>query len=136
LAAGEFEFPARRPDYRPTTRCIAARIFLSKRTKIDAFEEPLTLPSSTGEIAMWSGKEDDRGRFKTPPLSEVDRTSPYMHDGSKASLEEVVNFYDDGARPKPNLRYRDPSAWPDRRREEGAGQLLTVAVGTSAGGTQ
>jgi cytochrome c peroxidase len=50
-----------------------------------------------------SGKEDDRGRFKTPTLREVDRTSPYMHDGSKASLEDVVNFYDDGARPNPHL---------------------------------
>ena len=26
-----------------------------------------------------------------------------MHDGSKATLEEVVNFYDDGGRPNPNL---------------------------------
>jgi cytochrome c peroxidase len=50
-----------------------------------------------------SGKEKDRGRFKTPTLREVDRTSPYMHDGSKATLEDVVNFYDDGGRPNPNL---------------------------------
>ena len=26
-----------------------------------------------------------------------------MHDGSKATLEDVVNFYDDGGRPNPNL---------------------------------
>ena len=25
-----------------------------------------------------------------------------MHDGSKATLEDVVNFYDDGGRPNPN----------------------------------
>ena len=50
-----------------------------------------------------SGSENDRGRFKTPTLREVDRTSPYMHDGSKATLEDVVNFYDDGGRPNPNL---------------------------------
>lgn len=55
-----------------------------------------------GHFAV-SGRETDRGRFKTPTLREVDRTSPYMHDGSKATLEDVVNFYDDGGRPNPNL---------------------------------
>ena len=55
-----------------------------------------------GHFAV-SGKEDDRGRFKTPTLREVERSSPYMHDGSKATLEDVVNFYDDGGRPNPNL---------------------------------
>ena len=55
-----------------------------------------------GHFAV-SGAEEHRGRFKTPTLREVERTSPYMHDGSKATLEEVVNFYDDGGRPNPNL---------------------------------
>ncbi|MGH9238109.1 MAG: cytochrome-c peroxidase [Vicinamibacterales bacterium] len=50
-----------------------------------------------------SGRNEDRGRFKTPTLREVARTSPYMHDGSKATLEDVVNFYDEGGRPNPNL---------------------------------
>jgi len=55
-----------------------------------------------GHFAV-SGKEEDRGRFKTPTLREVDRTFPYMHDGSKATLADVVNFYNDGGRPNPNL---------------------------------
>jgi cytochrome c peroxidase len=38
----------------------------------------------------------DRGRFRTPTLREVSRTPPYMHDGSVATLEEVVEFYDRG----------------------------------------
>ena len=45
----------------------------------------------------------DRGKFKTPTLREVSRTAPYMHDGSLATLEDVVKFYSDGARPNPNL---------------------------------
>jgi cytochrome c peroxidase len=36
------------------------------------------------------------GAFKTPTLREVDRTSPYMHDGSFATLEDVVDYYDRG----------------------------------------
>jgi cytochrome c peroxidase len=38
-----------------------------------------------------TSKEEDRGRFKTPTLREVAHTFPYMHDGSKATLEEVVS---------------------------------------------
>ncbi|MFN8066357.1 MAG: cytochrome c peroxidase [Vicinamibacterales bacterium] len=50
-----------------------------------------------------TGKPEDRGAFKTPTLREVGRTAPYMHDGSLATLEEVVDYYDRGGRPNPNL---------------------------------
>ena len=50
-----------------------------------------------------------RGAFKTPTLREVTRTAPYMHDGSLATLEEVVDFYNRGGRPNPNL---DPDMHP------------------------
>jgi cytochrome c peroxidase len=38
----------------------------------------------------------DRGGFKTPTLREINRTAPYMHDGSLKTLEEVVDYYDKG----------------------------------------
>src|SRR5581483_1776554 len=38
----------------------------------------------------------DHGAFKTPTLREVARTSPYMHDGSLDTLEDVVEHYDLG----------------------------------------
>ena len=34
--------------------------------------------------------------FKVPGLREVALTAPYFHDGSAASLEEVIDFYDRG----------------------------------------
>ena len=40
-----------------------------------------------------SKSERDRGSFKTPTLREVARTAPYMHDGSLATLADVVEFY-------------------------------------------
>ncbi len=55
-----------------------------------------------GRFAV-SGKDEDRGAFKTPTLREVARTAPYMHDGSLATLEAVVDFYSDGGRSNPNL---------------------------------
>jgi cytochrome c peroxidase len=39
----------------------------------------------------------DRGRFKTPSLRGLALTAPYMHDGSLATLEDVVGFYSRGA---------------------------------------
>ena len=43
--------------------------------------------------------EAHRGAFKTPTLYNVALTGPYMHDGSVATLEEVVEFYDQGGGP-------------------------------------
>ena len=45
----------------------------------------------------------DKGRFKTPTLREIHRTAPYMHDGSEATLEDVVEFYVKGSIANPYL---------------------------------
>jgi cytochrome c peroxidase len=45
-----------------------------------------------------TGKPEDKGAFKTPTLREITRTAPYMHDGSLATLEEVIDFYDGGGK--------------------------------------
>ncbi|HQR33009.1 MAG TPA: cytochrome c peroxidase [Blastocatellia bacterium] len=41
-------------------------------------------------------REDGFGMFKTPGLRNVERTAPYMHHGAFKTLEEVVEFYNDG----------------------------------------
>jgi len=40
--------------------------------------------------------EADRGKFRTPSLRELKYTPPYMHNGAFFTLEEVVDFYDQG----------------------------------------
>lgn len=40
--------------------------------------------------------------FKTPSLREISRRSPYMHDGSLATLEAVVEHYDHGGVDRPS----------------------------------
>jgi len=51
-------------------------------------------------VAWRDGKLADMGagagRFKTPTLREITLTAPYMHDGSLATLRDVVEFYDAG----------------------------------------
>jgi cytochrome c peroxidase len=44
-----------------------------------------------------------KGAFKTPTLRDVARRGPYMHDGSLATLEDVVEFYDRGGNKNPYL---------------------------------
>lgn len=45
----------------------------------------------------------DKGAFKTSTLREISLTAPYMHDGSRETLEEVVEFYDQGGHRNPYL---------------------------------
>jgi cytochrome c peroxidase len=40
-----------------------------------------------------TGKSEDLYKFRTPSLRNVARTGPYMHDGSRKTLTEVVEFY-------------------------------------------
>jgi len=47
--------------------------------------------------------EKDTGAFKTPTVRNVTLSPPYMHDGSLATLEEVVAWYDKGGHPNPSL---------------------------------
>ena len=46
-----------------------------------------------------TGRSQDRWKYLTPGLRNIAITEPYMHDGSMASLEEVIQFYDDGGFP-------------------------------------
>lgn len=50
-----------------------------------------------------TGKDEDKGAFKTPTLRDVASTAPYMHDGSETTLEQVVAFYNGGGNPNDNL---------------------------------
>jgi len=46
---------------------------------------------------------NDIGAFKTPGLRNVAVTAPYMHDGSLATLWDVMDHYNKGGVPNPNL---------------------------------
>ena len=47
--------------------------------------------------------EKDKGAFKTPTIRNVALSAPYMHDGSLATLEEVVAHYNKGGDKTPWL---------------------------------
>ncbi len=47
--------------------------------------------------------KSDMYRFRTPSLRNVAVTAPYMHNGSLATLDDVIRFYDRGGVPHPGL---------------------------------
>jgi hypothetical protein len=57
---------------------------------------------ATGEVvqttdpgrAMVTGKWNDIGKFKGPVLRALAARPPYFHDGSAATLADVIKFYD------------------------------------------
>ena len=71
--------------------------------------------SDEGRWVVTKGTSDrgqadtDRGRFKTPTVREVTKHPPYMHDGSVATLREVVELYNRGGDKNP---YLDPKMTP------------------------
>lgn len=51
-------------------------------------------PKTSPGIVEFTGEPRDAGRFRTPSLRNVAVTAPYMHDGSIATLHEVLrNHY-------------------------------------------
>lgn len=52
----------------------------------------------TGRFQV-TGNAEDLGAFKTPTLRDVALHAPYMHDGSMATLEEVMDHYNKGGTP-------------------------------------
>jgi cytochrome c peroxidase len=54
-------------------------------------------PDNTG-LAVMTGERRDMGRFKAPSLRNIALTAPYMHDGSIATLDEVLDHYARGGR--------------------------------------
>lgn len=76
--------------------------------------------------ARITGNPAHNGMFKSPTLLNIELTAPYMHDGRFATLEEVVDFYNEEVHLSPtldvNMNIKDDSG-PNRRFENGIRKL-------------
>lgn len=68
-------------------------------------EHPLLAQPDTG---------GGRFRFRTPSLRNVALTAPYMHNGTLATLQDVLRFYDEGRSRNPNVADRGGRGRRDR----------------------
>ncbi len=55
-------------------------------------------PEPNRGVFELSARATDMGKFRAPSLRNVEVTAPYMHDGSVATLAEVLKFYAAGGR--------------------------------------
>ncbi|MBK9329721.1 MAG: cytochrome-c peroxidase [Sphingobacteriales bacterium] len=54
-------------------------------------------------LGKFTGNPSDNGRFKIPALRNLAFSNPYMHDGRFATLDEVIDFYNEGPKGSPTL---------------------------------
>lgn len=87
-------------------------IFKGKGNCVDCHDGPNFTDDSFHNIGVGdddpgryaiTGNPNMKGAFKTPGLRNIIFSAPYLHDGSAASLEEVIDFYNKGGEPNPNL---------------------------------
>jgi len=79
---------------------------LVKEGKLDQRKlDELALNPAYSELGRFlvTFNRKDIGAFKTPTLRNVELTAPYMHDGSEATLLDVIEFYNRGGNENPNL---------------------------------
>lgn len=85
-----------------------ARDFLKLIRSGKSVDEAVLADVKISELGRFAVTSDltDMGAFKTPTLRNIEKTFPYMHDGSLKTLEEVVIFYNEGGRLSP----KDPES--------------------------
>ncbi len=89
----------------------------------DAKLDELALTTDMSELGrfMVTKEKSDIGAFRTPSITNVGVTGPYMHDGSLATLWDVVDHYNKGG--EANL-YLDGGIEPLKLSETQVNQLV------------
>lgn len=80
------------PEHLIDPRIAATRRFVAK---VYHYEDYRNLAEDPGRYLITKDKKDWKA-FKTPTLREISRTAPYMHNGIFATLDEVIDFFDQG----------------------------------------
>jgi cytochrome c peroxidase len=94
--------------FNTTARC--SKCHTGWRFTDDSFHDIGVAGADQGRGVLFKDIPVMQHAFKTPTLRDADRRAPYMHDGSVATLADVVDFYDRGGDAK-----RD-SLSPDMKR--------------------
>ena len=98
----------------PTRRVqLAPGVFVERQDDI-----PTPRVSDLGRYEA-TGRPQDRWKFRTPSLRNSAVTSPYMHDGSLATLAKVIEFYNAGGVPNEGLdpRIRALDLTPEQKQD-------------------
>ena len=83
------------PEFQSDPRVAATRRFVAK---LNHYEDFRNLQEDPGRYLITKDKKDWRA-FKTPTLRDISKTGPYMHNGVFETLEDVIDFMDQGGGP-------------------------------------
>jgi cytochrome c peroxidase len=100
---------------------LAARARAAARDKSGESLAALSKHERAGDLGRFltTGNILDIGAFRTPSLRNVELTAPYFHDGSAATLEDVVRFYVQGGKKNPNRDWQlEPVALTEGEQQE------------------
>lgn len=115
-------------DYTDRVPELAGAFLTAKSQGMDVDVEVLTDPNSS-HLGRFTISEDlaEIGAFKTPTLRNIAITDPYMHDGSIATLREVVEHYNNGvvcAQCHPNAANTHPETYPKFQKQLGKVSMM------------
>jgi cytochrome c peroxidase len=88
--------------FSPQTNCATCH-GTTNFTAPGARNNGLDLVYEDNGLGLVTGNPQDNGLFKVNSLRNVAATAPYMHDGRFATLAEVIEHYNSGVQPHPNL---------------------------------
>lgn len=71
---------------------------IARNTGLYSLNDAGEYPNSVPGMVEFTGKKTDHGKFRIPSLRNIALTAPYMHDGSLATLDEVLDHYAQGGR--------------------------------------
>ncbi len=92
--------------------CHKTETFTAPSPKNNGLENP-SIDQGVGAI---TNDLSQIGNFKVPSLKNIELTAPYMHDGRFKTLDDVIEHYNVGVMPHPNLssQLRNPDNTPLR----------------------
>ena len=106
----------------PGFEALAARATRAVRSSDPAAAlRELSKDTATSELGrfMVSGSPLDIGSFRTPSLRNVELTAPYFHNGSAATLKDVISFYSKGGGDDPRRDWElQPLGLTDREQDD------------------
>lgn len=90
--------------------CHGTETFTAPTPKNNGLENP-SIDKGVGGI---TNIPNQVGEFKVTSLKNIELTAPYMHDGRFATLEQVIEHYNSGIQPNPNLapQLKTPNGTP------------------------
>jgi cytochrome c peroxidase len=101
--------------FSPQTNCATCHgteTFTAPAIKNNGLENP-SVDRGVGAV---TNIPQQNGEFKVTSLKNIELTAPYMHDGRFTTLEQVIEHYNSGIQPHPNLapQLRNPDGTPRR----------------------